>query len=329
MNTILKKLSIILLLTIIILSAFSLSSKAISSNILNNEKDLIAPNMSTSEIIPLNSNEEKIMEYDAKTGTTREVNIDELHKSISLKNSKNKGYNNRIEPYDPLNYVSQDVATTYSDFNQVSEVMSLPYRATCRIKADVYGNELVGSGYLAGPKVVVTAAHCVMNMDDNDNLFADWVAYPGYNNGRSYNDVSSGWSKIYYSSNWKSTHSPAYDWAICVLNSDIGNTTGWWGTYSYGSNSAMNNISVRLYGYPLDLARGALQYYSTGTISDTQNEYFYSSAKAIGGFSGGPYARTSDNYVVGICHGYRDDNNNISIGVRITQEMVDIILENS
>ena len=60
-----------------------------------------------------------------------------------------------------------------------------------------------------------------------------------------------------------------------------------------------------------------------------ENYYFISSAKTTGGFSGGPYVRTLDNCVVGICHGYWSDAPDSSVGVRITQNMIDIIIENS
>ena len=49
----------------------------------------------------------------------------------------------------------------------------------------------------------------------------------------------------------------------------------------------------------------------------------------MGGFSGGPYVRTLDNCVVGICYGYWSDAPDSSVGVRITQNMIDIIIENS
>jgi V8-like Glu-specific endopeptidase len=337
-----KKLSIMLLLTIIVISSFTITSNVNATSNTLNERTKVVPNMGTTEVATLDLLEdEKIMEYDATTGITREVDMDTLKEELALQS--NGGNYDRIEPYDPLaENTSVDNVTTPSVYTQSPSlytqssnvytqspnVTSFPYRTTCRIKADVYGAELVASGYIAGPSLLVTAAHCVMNQNDNDAFFVDWVAYPGYNDGDSYNGVSSGWSKVYYSSYWKSTHSPAYDWVICVLNSNIGDTTGWYGTQSYGSNSEMNGVGVRLLGYPYSVGGGETQYYTSGTISNTQNLYFSSSAKSVGGFSGGPYARTSDNYVVGVCHGYWTSDPDTSVGVRITQQMIDILLEN-
>lgn len=326
-KSIFSKLTIVVLL-ITIASQIFLVSSVNATSATTATKRIIAPEMATDEVVPISLEEEKIMEYDATTGITREVDMEEVRQS--LMRTRGSENSDRIEPYDPLaNSSENNLISPRATYYSVSDVTAFPYRATCRIKADVYGETLVGSGYVAGPNIVVTAAHCVMNQNDNDATFADWVAYPGYSNGSSYKGVSSGWSKIYYSSNWKSTHSPAYDWCICILNSNIGDTTGWFGTQSYGSNSEMNGVSVRLLGYPLSVGGGEYQKYTQGTISNTQDYYFSSSAKTVGGFSGGPFARTSDNYVVGVCHGYWTNTPDTSVGVRITQNMIDIIRDNS
>ena len=264
------KISTMLLLTILMLSSFIFASTVNAQSNYVTQGNLIALDMGTDEIVPLEIEDETIMEYDATTGITREVDLDALREKIFSKQTR-----------------------------------------------------------IAGPGVLVTAAHCVMNEDDNDAFFADWVAYPGYTNGSSYQGVSSGWSKVYYPNGYKTTHLPQYDWCICILNSPIGNTTGWCGTQSYGSNSEMNGLSVRLLGYPLSPGVGEKQYYTTGTITNTHDLYFDSTAKSVEGFSGGPVTRTSDDYVVGINRGHYNSNPDTEVAVRITQDMINIILENS
>lgn len=319
-----KQLSIVLLLIIMVSSLFLTSSVNATSITLNEERIITKEMVTEEEQISLE--EEKIMEYDSETGITREIDMNTLRNTLAL---KNRGRTDRIEAYNPLADTNSTIfASARAVYNPVSELTSLPYRATCRIKADVYGETLVASGYVAGPKILVTAAHCVMNEKDNDAYFADWVAYPGYNYGNSYKGVSSGWSRVYYSSNWKATHSAVYDWCICILNSNIGDTTGWCGTQSYGTSAEMNGLSVKLLGYPLGIGGGQRQYYTAGTISNTRDLYFDSSATSIDGFSGGPVIRTSDNYVVGINRGHYPVNPEIEFGVRITQNMINIILEN-
>ena len=274
--------------------------------------------------------EDKIMEYDATTGITKEVDMKELRKSLAVKNARNGGYSDRIEPYNPLaNTSSNENISPRAIYNPVTNVSTTPYSAICRIKADVYGKELVASGYMAGARVVVTSAHCVMNRDDNDNFYTEWNAYPGYSNGSSYNGLYCGWSKVYYPNKWKTTHSIEYDWCVCILYSDLGNSTGWLGSQKYGVSSDMNGLSVRLFGYPLVMGDGERQVYTQGSILSTQDGYFESSARSSSGLSGGPFLRTSDNYVVGIDHGTSQNNSYISGGTRINQTIIDLINENS
>ena len=324
----LTKLLIVLLLTIMTATlVFSTNVRATSMDV-NGKKTYVVDEFLDEESFTeaQSTQEEKIMMYDATTGETTEIDMDNLAQKIATTYTRNGGNYTRTESYDPLAFLEEpNPITPYSTYTRVTNTSTFPYRVTCRIKAEVYGNELIGSGYLVGSNLLLTNAHCVMNMDDNDQTFADWVAYPGYNNG-AYNGVSSGWSKIIYSSNWKGNHSVADDWCLCILNSNIGSQVGWFGCQSYGTNAEMNGLAVKTIGYAASEGNGKYQYYSTGTLSNVQNGYFYSSAMSTGGMSGGPVTRTSDNYAVGINRGHTSTS---AVGVRITQNIINLILENS
>ena len=123
-------------------------------------------------------------------------------------------------------------------------------------------------------------------------------------------------------------HSDQYDWAICVLLSDVGNQLGWFGTQTYTSNSELDEMPVTVFGYPNDIEYGftwdARYQYKTGEkITSVGNRYFRYSALTFGGFSGGPICK-ADNYIVGIHFGLVW---NTPTGVRITQDMVNLIRE--
>lgn len=323
-----KRFSVISLLVIIVFSLFLTSNVHATTSII--EKDgKITFDIISDDTPQINQEEEKIMCYDSATGETTEVNMDELRKSAITKISVNGGRRDRIEPPNLIKTSNLIIPKLLnSSFEPSPNVTTSPYKSICRIKAEVYGKELVASGYLAGPKVLVTAAHCVMNTDDNDATFADWVAYPGFQTESSYMNLSSGWSKIYYSNLWKSTHAAEVDWCICILNSDIGNTAKWLGTQAYGTDKELINLPVRLYGYPASLGQGEFQYYSDGIIEDANNYLFHSTTSGLDGFSGGPIVRRSDNYVVGIHRGVKKSDPSLGTGVRINQDMIDIIRNN-
>ncbi len=270
--------------------------------------------------------QEKIMEYDARTGETKEVDMEKLRqKAISI-NKKSANYQiNSLDSYQPIKTKhALDLRAGTFTLQRVADVTMFPYRANCRVKYEVYGDEGVGSGSLVGPKLVLTTAHCVMNRNDSDHFFAEWNAYPAYNNG-PYNNLGCGWAKIYYSDLWLSTHEPEYDWCICVLYDDLGEKVGYHGLTSYGSNSEMERLMVRGYGYPVDPGEGKYQYSTYGTLTDIQDGYFITNATARGGMSGGPMCRTTDENIIGII---KAGNLTSTQVVRISQNIIDIIREN-
>lgn len=214
-----------------------------------------------------------------------------------------------------------------SFFTKVNDTSEFPYRVTCRMI--INGGLDYGSGFLVAPNLMLTAAHTIYDAE-NDNEIRDFTVYPAYN-GTSYNSYSSGWQAIYRSSVWLETHNREYDWALVELKEDLGNSLGWYGTISYTYDSSLDNLSVRILGYPKDLGQGKYQYYSSGNIEEIYTRYFIASSGNKGGMSGGPIAindsnHTNNNYVVGvlsanITHLSFDQ----TYGVRINDYLVDLI----
>lgn len=278
----------------------------------------------------------KIMEYDIKTKETREVDMEELRRSLSSSSRTYGATPSKLEAYDPMTTVSKSKTTvsTYSlgsgtTAGRVLDTSQFPYRVTCRVEAkNSSGKSVIGSAALVGPQVALTAAHCVFDEDNNNAVLSNWTCYPGYNNG-SYKGYSTGWSKVYFNEDWKKYHNHDKDWAICVLEAPLGSYLGYFGAQSYGSNSELNNTPVKITGYPGDTSYGyqqgaPYQYESGDKINSVTTRAFTFSAYTVGGFSGGPVRRTSDNYIVGVFFGATTTSLKPT-ATRITQEMIDII----
>ena len=265
----------------------------------------------------------KILKYDAKTGETTEIDMNNLKSKLS----KNNVITNYVEPYMSTQTNGINEISLNSNYIYPLDTQNFPYTATCKIKCEVYGKVGVSSGFLVGKNLLLTAAHCVMNKEDGDKTFAQWKVYPGYVNGKSYKNLSSTYVQAIYPSDWKKTHSPEYDWCLCILEDDIGLQTNYYGAQAYGTNNEMNGLSVSPYGYPTSEYNGERLCYSNGNILNTYNMYFDSSAYVSEGMSGGPFTRSSDGYAVGITHGYYTSNPNISVASRITQDVINLIVE--
>ena len=291
--------------------------KANSTN-LNYFEDMPVENIENLEV------EEKILMYDTTTGETTEIDIDSIKAQAKLYSEDNS-----TEAYDPLATTSIiRPTTTYSTYNRITNVTTFPSRAICRLKWYISSTEVgCGTGFLVGKNLLLTNAHCVMNMNNNDSYLTNWLAYPGYMEGSSYSNLSTGWSRIIYSSNWKTTHAAEDDWCLCILGDDLGSTVGYMGLRAYTYNSGLQDSTVACLGYPVSPGNGEYQYLTYGTIENVWDGYFAGSFAVINGMSGGPIVETSDqNKAVGLCRSYTSTQ---GVGTKITDTILSVVRENS
>lgn len=260
------------------------------------------------------------------------VTFNELHEENKLKYNKVVTETSYYKP-NVKEYVRDDFFNTQllseedPPTNLFIRMPKKEYRL-CRIT--INGGLDSGTGFLVGPKLLLTAAHCIY---DKDNNIMPVVFYPAYDNGSSYNEKSSGWQQIYTYPTWRDDHNNrAYDLALIELDWNMGDDFGWFGSQSYGTNQEMNGLPIKEYGYPKLIGDAKLQYYTEGSIQNTHDTYFHTTAVNYRGMSGGPIVRTSDNYAVGLVSGLIRNKNifgNVTsfetYGRRITQDIIDLI----
>lgn len=216
-------------------------------------------------------------------------------------------------------------------FCRVENMDVYPYKYICKIKGS---QSLNGTGFLVGPKLLLTAAHCVYDSSDTDgdrHSFENWVCYPGYASGTSIKGLSTTWRNAYFVDNWMDNATyPANsvsvaqdDWCLLVLDDAIGNVLPGWIVCTSG---VMNNTSIDEYGYPSGepkLIDGRL-YYTSGTTRSVHTNYFETNAQATQGMSGGPVLETSNEYAVGIVEGVLNDQNE-TMSVNLNNTIINII----
>ena len=312
-NLTLSMLTIILMMTVFIF---------ISPNFVNATTQITTDGVSIFTTVEPET-QSKILQVDSKTNMVTEVNMDEVVQRISKTKSTNGNVPDFTSSYTPVNLLNNNETKTpglrASSLIRIANTTNTPYIKVCRIS----WNGGSGSGYLVGPNLVLTAAHCFL--DVNGNVLPEWTCNPAYDYG-VYNNLTSGWQEGFYGSNWVSTRSASEDWCIVVLDWNMGNEVGWFGCQSYGTNAEMNNIFVHSIGYP-ETENCQYQYYAPGNILTTYNGYFDMSATPRPGMSGGPIMRWSDDVAIGINHGYYDDSVQNGVGCRIHQEIINIILD--
>ncbi len=237
------------------------------------------------------------------------------------------------EGYDPLLVddgtivpLSEGGIIGTDDRVMVEDTLSSPYRYAgflLTIYKNVYNRSngqyedrsFIGTAFLEGPDLLVTAGHCVYgdvtntftDEDGNpdtryeDNLsnprFPDEIIYYPARNGNSYPYGEVDVERIYLENEYYLNVQK--DWACCKLSEPIGNTTGWNGKIG---NFYEQNYPMTTFGYPGD--KNGYMYEVSGKMTDFESNgwYYRTDMDAVAGQSGSPYQVTvnGNDYVCGI-----------------------------
>lgn len=203
---------------------------------------------------------------------------------------------------------------------QILQTRDWPYRGIVKMymtfnnvlnqrNGKYYNLLAVGTGFMEGPNLMVTAGHCGYSDVTNDGDFDDGISNPRFPdkievyaglNGSS--ERSS--SYIYYAEvsiiniqkQYFETTSTNYDWCAMQLDRDLGVQTGYYGKIS---NWYKSDASVYSYGYPGDKPATMWETYGNFT-GKTDYKYKYN-FDTVGGQSGSPVFMTADDGSVYVC----------------------------
>jgi len=174
---------------------------------------------------------------------------------------------------------------------------SYPFSAAGRLWFKIGTASYVCSASLVKKGVIVTAAHCVANFGKKQ-FYTAWQFAPGYDNNVAPFGIS-GYKAAYIKTSYYDGSDSCYqsgvvcqnDVAVIVLNTTVGNSTGWLG-YGYGNYNYVNNQAlITQLGYPVALDRGILQERtdSQGYVSSSMAGNTIIGSLQTGGSSGGPW----------------------------------------
>jgi V8-like Glu-specific endopeptidase len=223
---------------------------------------------------------------------------------------------------------AESIPQTGDDRQRVSDtedVTAFPWKCLCRL--DIYsqnGNAYLGTGWLAGPRTVITAGHCVYLHDDGG-----WAARirvtPDYNEGDapfgSFDSSDLQSTDTWVNGNPDDPQTQFNDYGAILLPQPL--SVGYFGYGSLGDGDLLNAI-VNVFGYPADKDMGsALWGHYRQLYRVTANQLFYSIA-TIGGESGSPvFIKDGDKRTVVGIHNYGGDPANKA--TRITDDVYDNI----
>lgn len=197
--------------------------------------------------------------------------------------------------------LTAEVVIGRDDRIRIHNTTSYPWRAICslRIKAND-GTNWIGTGFLVGPRIVVTAGH-VVYMRKHGGWAKEIEVIPGRNgSARPYGSCK---SRHFHSvSGWTRNNKRDYDYGAIVLPADcrFGDRVGHFGYANYGAWT-LRSLIVNLAGYPGDKG-GSTQWWHARRLTSVGSRRLRYNIDSAGGTSGGPVWRyvNGQRYVVGI-----------------------------
>lgn len=184
---------------------------------------------------------------------------------------------------------------------QIPDTTAPPYRHVCYLEITPKGADgprLQGSGWLAGPRTVITAGHCVFqrNLNSWASSIRVSIAFDGVTEHYPPQDSHN----LQSVEQWTQDGLEAYDYGAIILPQPV--EAGYFG-FRNVADADLLHLLVSLLGYPTQ--HNATMWGDQGfLLSATPTQIFYP-MEAIPGMSGGPVFVTLDGkrYVVGI-HNY-------------------------
>ena len=196
---------------------------------------------------------------------------------------------------------------------QVTATQLFPWCGICHLvltTADGFRGS--GSGWLAGPRTVVTAGHCVY-LHDHGGWVEHVEVYPGRNAGyRPYGCVS---TDLHSVTGWTEARRPELDYGAILLPEPVPMQTL---AHRVVTDAELRqcDLWVNVFGYPADQAAGTL-WGSARVLAEARPLTLVYHISTYGGQSGCPVfvKEGKQRYAVGI-HNYGDTS--VNLATRIT-----------
>lgn len=279
------------------------SQKAVSQNEKKTEEDLMLEVSNESEQVDETSSE-CYCPFDLLEGDETEA----IYASFSQKELK-EIIKKDEEELGPL----PEAILGVDSRSRIQAPFKYPYTAICSLKiAAKDGNKFIGTGFFVGPRVVVTAGHCVY-MHDHGGWAQNIEVIPALD-GTS-KPYGSAVSYCFHSlKGWTNKKDSGYDYGVIILpeNAALGQKTGWFG-YGYKTDdSYFKNRAITLSGYPGDKG-GSQQWGMSGAATGVTNggRKFAYQIDTYGGQSGSPvWVYENNGYYVRGIHTTGSSNSN-------------------
>lgn len=246
------------------------------------------------------------------------VNATENSKNYEVKDDMTMGYNpDEIE----LSSDSNRSIIGSDDRITVTNTSSFPYSAIAYLTVNYScGCSGTGNGFMVSKNCMLTAGHCIVCADHGKDAMSITASF-GMQSSTNYLirvTATPSNSVIYHDPQYTGTQKN-YDYGYVVFETNVGNTTGWFGLASR-NDSTLDGMSVTVTGYEKTSLKRC-----SGEITSVATSRIKYDADTVEGQSGAPvyfYDATYGNVVVAIHTRGTDLLNWKNSGWRITSAFI-------
>lgn len=170
---------------------------------------------------------------------------------------------------------------------RILETDLTPWRMICALRAfSPSGDLATGTGWLAGPRTIITAGHFV----HNPGFHGGWAGSIEVSAGR--NGPESPFSQFTATQfaamdRWVTDADPELNIGCIQLDRPLGDLVGWFGVAS-PPVSELETARVNIGGYPAECGNGAEQYLQANRIRKSGDRSLFFDLDTVGGQSGAP-----------------------------------------
>jgi glutamyl endopeptidase len=173
------------------------------------------------------------------------------------------------------------------DRQRILETDLAPWRMICALRMlGRGGGAAIGTGWLAGPRTVVTAGHCV----HHQGFFGGWANFIEVSAGRNgvefpFNTVKA--TRFSSIDRWVETADPDFDIGCIHLDEPLGEQVGWF-TIANLTPAELESHMVNISGYPGDRGAGTEQWFHVNRVLSVGERRIFYDVDTMGGQSGSP-----------------------------------------
>jgi glutamyl endopeptidase len=148
------------------------------------------------------------------------------------------------------------------DREEVPDSAAYPYSAICSLEiVNQDGSVSYGTGFLAGPRLLITAGHCVYPLHLAQRGFVSRIhVYPGLKGDRANPPFQTVVANKFrttqaWVTNGHNEAGKAFDFGAVLLPGDVGGDTGWFTVAALTSHQLMPPLTATIAGYPVQAPR--------------------------------------------------------------------------